>query len=286
MKRLVDKTRVVAPDSDYPFGRIKDTTPTDRGTPANVEVYGDLHQFLEKMFDDSGVTANGLPDNEDNGFQLYRALIDVINKRASADLFRASLPSYATGDIIIMHGCVVGGAVGPGTATLSAGAVFYNDKIYKVQDDASIVTTGVQTLLWKIVPNSAVDEMTLVAGTSGDELGDYDDTTKVKYKKQTVIVPLPNWNMNSTGSISVAHGLTAFQWGKIKGVCVMVINNAKTQKFPLDSVNNVGVPNGGVVKIDTTNVDLLRALTLDFDDAAFGVTSDSRGDITIEYGDI
>lgn len=71
---LIDKTRVEAPSVDYPYGNIKDTIPGDKGTPVNKEVYADMHQFFEKIMADSGVVANGLPENFTNGFQFFEAL--------------------------------------------------------------------------------------------------------------------------------------------------------------------------------------------------------------------
>lgn len=73
MKLLVTKTNVDSATSDYPFGKIRNKTIGVAGTPVNVELYGDIHQFFEKMFADSGITANGLPDNVTNTFQLYLA---------------------------------------------------------------------------------------------------------------------------------------------------------------------------------------------------------------------
>jgi hypothetical protein len=78
MRPLVDKTNVQAPDSDYPFGRIKDNPGNGTGTPVNELVYGDIHQFFEKMMHESGITPNGLPENDYSGFQLFQALQTVI----------------------------------------------------------------------------------------------------------------------------------------------------------------------------------------------------------------
>jgi hypothetical protein len=74
-KLLGDKTRVTAPDTDYPYGKIRDESITLPGTPANEELYGDIHQFFARLLALSGVTANGLPDNAYSGFQLFEALL-------------------------------------------------------------------------------------------------------------------------------------------------------------------------------------------------------------------
>jgi len=81
MKRLENKTNVAAPDAEFPYGDVKDNTGSNNGTPVNRDLVGDLFQLLEKMFDYSGLTANGLPDNETNGFQLFEAFRLVFAKK-------------------------------------------------------------------------------------------------------------------------------------------------------------------------------------------------------------
>lgn len=80
-RKLTNKTNVAAPDSVYPFGRIKDKTSTQPGTPVNEDSYGDFHQFFEKLMAASEITANDLPDNAYNGFQLFQALKRVMNNQ-------------------------------------------------------------------------------------------------------------------------------------------------------------------------------------------------------------
>lgn len=74
MIRLADKTNVATGVSGYPYGKIINDSGIGDGTPVDEQVYNDVHQFFERMFDQSGLTANGQPDNSTNGFQLYEAL--------------------------------------------------------------------------------------------------------------------------------------------------------------------------------------------------------------------
>lgn len=77
--RLQDKPNTDAPDSDYPYGNIKDKIDgVQEGTPVDKEVYADFHQFFAKMFAESGLVYNGLPDNDYSGFQYYEALLEVL----------------------------------------------------------------------------------------------------------------------------------------------------------------------------------------------------------------
>ncbi|MFA6057287.1 MAG: hypothetical protein WC756_03745 [Taibaiella sp.] len=78
MIRLADKTNVAIGVPGYPYGKIINDTGTGNGTSVDEQVYNDVHQFLERMFDQSGLTANNLPDNGTNGYQLYQALQTVV----------------------------------------------------------------------------------------------------------------------------------------------------------------------------------------------------------------
>jgi len=77
MIKLENKSNVNAPNATFPYGSIKDDTGVGDGTPVDVQVYGDFHQFFARLFNSSGLVANGLIDSEANGFQLYEALLKV-----------------------------------------------------------------------------------------------------------------------------------------------------------------------------------------------------------------
>ena len=79
-RSLASKPNVVAPGGNYPYGRIKNksTSSSTDGTPISEQVYGDMHQFFEKLLADAGITANGQPENAANGFQYNTALMALI----------------------------------------------------------------------------------------------------------------------------------------------------------------------------------------------------------------
>lgn len=81
MKLLQNKTNVEAPTVAFPYGKSKDNTGTNNGTPVDVERFNDWDQFFERLFDKSGLTANGLLDSADNGFQLFEAFMNNIPKK-------------------------------------------------------------------------------------------------------------------------------------------------------------------------------------------------------------
>lgn len=115
-RSLASKPNVVAPGGNYPFGRIKDKDAT-AGTPINEQVYGDLHQFFERMMSKAGVSFNGLSENSSDGFQYFQALLKTIgpiynigiwdmdangNKNVSTGLSTAQCKLIRSIDVIII----------------------------------------------------------------------------------------------------------------------------------------------------------------------------------------
>jgi len=75
MIKLEDKSNVNAPSVSFPYGSLRNNPGDNTGTPVNVNLVGDVMQLMEKIMAESGITPNGLPDNEANGWQLYEALL-------------------------------------------------------------------------------------------------------------------------------------------------------------------------------------------------------------------
>jgi len=73
MKKLVTKPNVDSATTAYPYGNMRDRAAGIQGSEMNTQFHTDYVQFFEKMFAESGLTANGLPDNVTNGFQLFEA---------------------------------------------------------------------------------------------------------------------------------------------------------------------------------------------------------------------
>lgn len=74
MKTITDKANTAAASNEYPYGDIRDKTVSDAGTPVNQDVYTDMHQFFQRLFDVSGTQPNGETENAVNGFQIMNAL--------------------------------------------------------------------------------------------------------------------------------------------------------------------------------------------------------------------
>lgn len=78
-----DKSTLINIDNsnpDYLKGRIIDDNGSGNGTPINEFLYGDKLQFFEKLMNLAGITHNGDPDNESNGYQLIDALFAFATK--------------------------------------------------------------------------------------------------------------------------------------------------------------------------------------------------------------
>lgn len=63
----------------FPWGQIKNETETEAGTPVVKDIYGDILVNHYKLLQYSGIEANGLEDNEQNGYQILEALKNFVN---------------------------------------------------------------------------------------------------------------------------------------------------------------------------------------------------------------
>jgi hypothetical protein len=189
MIRLESKPDVTPPATPYPYGRIKDRVGAVPGTPVTEEVYGDFHQFFEKLMALAGVTGNDLPDNDTNGYQLMEAFIKAGSLSFAADIIKGILGSYTTNDLIILYGCKITATI-PGSSTITAGAIFYNDVVYKVSA-ATVVTSGSEILVFKIDSTVQPGLIYLTHGLNGTGIANYNQSSvknlQDKYKAEISI---------------------------------------------------------------------------------------------------
>lgn len=89
---IANKPNTNPADADYPNGDVKDNP---SGTPVNRLVYGDFHQFFEKLMLDSGLVANNQRDNVSNGYQYIEALYKA---GKPYNLYSATLSQTGTND--------------------------------------------------------------------------------------------------------------------------------------------------------------------------------------------
>lgn len=96
----------------------------------------------------------------------------------------------------------------------------------------------------------------------------------------TAIVNIGDWNMDSTTSVSVAHGIADFT--KIRNIDVLIINDTSTDLEKLSSCDILGVGNGRF-NFNSTDVILFRVTSGGFDGTDYDATSFNRGYIIITY---
>lgn len=80
MKTLEQLQIVREVSTNHPFGAIINETNTADGTPVVREVYNDHLVNHYKLLQEVGLSANGLEDNETNGYQVLEALKKLPNK--------------------------------------------------------------------------------------------------------------------------------------------------------------------------------------------------------------
>jgi hypothetical protein len=97
----------------------------------------------------------------------------------------------------------------------------------------------------------------------------------------TKTINIGDWNMDTTSTITVAHGLSSTEWKTIKSVNVFIRNDFDLENRILDGYNSSGT--GGVGIIDSTNIGLERVTGGIFDSVEFQNTSYNRGYVTIQY---
>jgi len=237
--KLENKTRVEAPDVDYPFGNIKDSTPTVKGTPVNVEVYGDFHQYFAKLLEESGITANDLPDNFTNGFQYFQALINTMNSAVGKAIILSLIGPYTADDVVVLYGCEVVDNI-PGVSTITDGAIYYNGRIYYVPEDLAIASPA-DTLVYKIDTTIQPEFIYLANDTTGSGIADFDAVT-VKYvnllpehKNEVVlsITPNPAGTYTTDNVYAVKRGGMVYISGTLKFIPTALVAAGSAMTFDI-----------------------------------------------------
>jgi hypothetical protein len=162
MIRLINKPDIEAPSLDYPFGSIQDDSAGIDGTPLNRLVHSDQHQFFEKLIEDGEVTANNLPDNSLNGYQLNEALDNVIAFR-DIDLIQSfnqntnplEVWQFFYKNIINTTGNSNLPATVSSTWTWEGGSVIYNYKVYNSSNGTTTLNIG-EFLVYYIIDNKTI----------------------------------------------------------------------------------------------------------------------------------
>ena len=104
-------------------------------------------------------------------------------------------------------------------------------------------------------------------------------------KIYTKIIEMGDWNMDSTTSINVAHGVTDHK--NIRSVTGTIRNDADSTYYPLAMWGVSNTIQAGITSIDSTNINIERgSSTSDFNSTSFDTSSSfNRGWLTIIYED-
>jgi hypothetical protein len=286
---LGNKPNIDAPTSDYPYGDIRDDSGSNDGTPVSKQVYADFHQFFARLLALSGLTPNELPDNATNTFQLYDALLASTSRYRTVSQSTVSLAvgtrtfsvqvnmDYVPG-MILWCKCSNGVMYGPVTSydattgilvvsVQSAIGVAGNYAVWQINlgrltpaTDAQVLT-GTDT--YGYINSAALAATPSVLHVDGSA------------KISTKIITIGNWNMQSTATVALAHGL---DYTKIRGVQTMIFKDGGNFAVPLYDAGGA-IP----VEFDATDVYLSRSSGQFFDTADYSGTSANRGYVTIMY---
>lgn len=94
--KLTDKTNIIPPDGEFPYGKTRDNDGSQNGTPVNDELVHDMIQFFERMMAIAGITHNEVQDNAYDGFQFFEALVETIKRYFSKGV--VAVKRLASGD--------------------------------------------------------------------------------------------------------------------------------------------------------------------------------------------
>lgn len=95
-----------------------------------------------------------------------------------------------------------------------------------------------------------------------------------------------DWDMDATGTVAVAHGLSATEWKTIRRVSVIIRNDADTKYHDTSYPEGNSQNQIGITSFDPTNFNLERLQAAsggDFDSTDYDSTSYNRGWINFEY---
>jgi hypothetical protein len=97
------------------------------------------------------------------------------------------------------------------------------------------------------------------------------------------VLSIGTWNMNSTASVNVAHGITLSKLRAI--VNVLIISDTGTY-YSMEGLAGGGYTTAQLITADATNITITRATNSTFETSSnFNGTGAGRGYVTIQYTD-
>lgn len=263
MIKLTSKPNTDPPSSSYLKGSLHDNDGSGNGTPVNKLVYNDMHLFFEKLMQLGGITANNLPDNDDNGYQLIQAFQEAV-LIAGGPLFSV-LSKSLIGDEAAILGLIdpyslLGLRWNAGATVLSAGYIFYVERLYfcagftgTISDTAVFTQTGPHV-------------MTVTDAASGSGLFDYSELRHHQIPRGTYTPTLGIDGGTGTFTASIKNGqyhvtkdfvyITMY----LAGIGITGAPNELTVSLPPDVPHIGNIQSIGVANFYDGSVDSSKAL--------------------------
>jgi hypothetical protein len=244
MIKLENKQNVLAPNSTYPYGNIKDNPGDGTGTPVNTAVYADLHQFfasLAALAQGTGYfTPNGLPDNDVNGFQYLEAA-QIMARKANQTLLSYVIESLI-GDIYDNTKPYAIKGLSDSGAAIAVGYIYWGGVLY--------VCAGLNygAVVNDLQFNRTGENVLTITDSATPGLFQYDDVI-FQSKKRTAYTPTIDVEGTGTASASSITGTYSLNGNQLviniiaTGVVVTGTPDMITFTIPDDvnsSANNYG----------------------------------------------
>jgi len=284
MRDISGLINVDPPTANLPYGEMKNVvSPGDgTGTPVVKEYIQDLYYALIAVLEEAGI----IPDNTEEGItssQFLTALLycishinDVLHILDTTESTTKDTGSIVTeGGIGVEKNGNFGGDLGIGgdltvadtteSTTKDTGCAIFEGGI-GVEKNVNIggdfaLATGKDV---KIVGAGRLEH-------DGSPVAGYLNDGTPYYIKE---INIGDWNMDSTASVTVAHGCT---YANILDINVLIRDDSDTYRYFLQDTNK------GSVDIGSVNLTLWRIGGGYFDNALFDSTSFNRGFIKIRY---
>jgi hypothetical protein len=256
--KLQDKQNTVPPNAIYPNGNIRDDDGSGNGTPVNVDVYGDFHQFFARLLASNGVSPNGLPDNAYDGFQYYESLQNMLGDRIinsnTLDLNNYTEPGIYAITIIT-----------PINAPFPIGNAVGADPAIMIVSGFSKISGGSRTQTIFTRNGWAYRVYARTTGTFQSWNGQYQKTMNI-----------PAWNMDANPTVVFAHGLTGTKILKVEAT--IRADGAGVGAYLSLALHSYSAQaqQGGVIW-DGTNIVLERLTGGIFDNASYSAVVDFFG---------
>lgn len=290
-RNLTSIPDIQAPDADYPVGRIQneETTPTPiTGTPIIEELYGDIVQFFHKLIRLAGITHNGLPENETNGFQFITSLTAFVRTVLASTTARGSVELADNAETqagLDSQRAVTPAGLESKTATSTRKGIIElatGTEVAAGTDSERAITPA--TLLSRTATDGragVVELATLLEVLAGTDTVRAITPALLNAKDGgliTTVIPINAWNMDSTPFVNISIG--SISQLSIRRITVLIRNDDITTLTDLNTFL-YGYYQLGAFSLST--ITLYRTDSGMFDSVDYDYVGINRGYVIIDH---